>query len=1048
MEAAFKEKTLNVPEGIEYDKWRSILWYYYQGGSLLRQDKDRVLRRLGKDSRTIDPKEMKGLAIFFSFPNGVPCLLHFDEGSRIANTNFYNSLRIDRDNFGPNELDHQHFLEDINNGVRKQWFRWLQALWQREGNNILIQRLFLVSIAWLLTEHGYSELTVREWNSEMCRCRIETILGNEDPVTAFETQVKGVVQNVLDYDGKPGVVLNFDHIAACSISFMEALPEERSGDIVAFARTIIQEVVPLSRGFATTEECAHIQLTDMDQTYRWSSIEMRYVCLFLMSCGMWPKQRHNFKTATLFKIEEDLLRDRMQTLTQGGKLFKGKKKKGKTVASEREIKEFIDRKKKELERFDFNDTQVASIVNIKRQLEFEEDPSSGQLIRSMSPRKRTYQPPSETSISVYGDTVPNKRGRPPDIMKEAMALCGIGEEPIGDLGDFVMGNSVPPPQRDVFFRNAQEELIKTIGEGVDETQRVVYHIIEQMENFCLPLLYHGQKEHDIQKENIDPSYASYPRHAPKNTVPIKVSAMGNCFFEAMSILVFGDCEHATEMRVRSFCRIICILNELLSKNVTSILVNGIEYFQGVEILASQTDKVVDLDEKTEEEKRRALFDIIKNDIKNSNYVGIWHVVAMTQVLSVPIQSLLASEGTRMMAFDRIFKPNQMSDTNDQTDDNTLIILWMGYKSNLINHVVPCLRMKGKTESVKESSPQLEDLELPFSPPNLSIDKDRDETQTTSGNGDETQDPSGAAEQEEYFEDAQRFSDSEDFQQDQKEHDNLSLLEGMGDGSVSISSSLARFAEILGEEKEEGRSKKSSDKGNASSRSTEQDNGSSFQWDDDGSNSNTMVGDDDNDDDDSKGKNYILGKLLSSNQSNQKIRQLSEHVEMTRKELLRSKISEQENLKEKDSVIESMNLEKRKMEDEIKKIREEYEKRERDRENEMEKKFAMLQNVLECEKAKVKRLLDAANKNNEEKKDVDNKESSLMERLTEEKAKNKELELRQSEMEKQLEMLREGLENERAKVKELTESQATKEVADREDQASLERNRVVSMSLIP
>lgn len=50
----------------------------------------------------------------------------------------------------------------------------------------------------------------------------------------------------------------------------------------------------------------------------------------------------------------------------------------------------------------------------------------------------------------------------------------------------------------------------------------------------------------------------------------------------------------------------------------------------------------------------------------------------------------------------------------------------------------------------------------------------------------------------------------------------------------------------------------------------------------------MVGDDV-----SKGKQYILGKLLSSsNQSEMKMRQLSEHMEITRKELLGSKISEQ------------------------------------------------------------------------------------------------------------------------------------------------------------
>ncbi|XP_070210071.1 uncharacterized protein [Littorina saxatilis] len=119
--------------------------------------------------------------------------------------------------------------------------------------------------------------------------------------------------------------------------------------------------------------------------------------------------------------------------------------------------------------------------------------------------------------------------------------------------------------------------------------------------------------------------------------PLSVPADGNCFFNAASLLLFGDVEHHTELRVRTVAEMCCSEELFLDgSNWTSPAIKlDPEELLEVAILTSH---------KIDAEPAECFHSEVLNVVKNSTYTGLWEFFGLSMALKLPIQSVYPPMG--------------------------------------------------------------------------------------------------------------------------------------------------------------------------------------------------------------------------------------------------------------------------------------------------------------------------------------------------------------------------------------------------------------------
>ena len=106
-----------------------------------------------------------------------------------------------------------------------------------------------------------------------------------------------------------------------------------------------------------------------------------------------------------------------------------------------------------------------------------------------------------------------------------------------------------------FFEKAQESLLKakTWNDFLCASQKIKEGSI----NFVLPSVLYSSHKHATRDKT---STELMPHDANPHLVPMKSFGDGNCFFRSLSLVIFGNEESHTELRVHSIVEL--ALNEM------------------------------------------------------------------------------------------------------------------------------------------------------------------------------------------------------------------------------------------------------------------------------------------------------------------------------------------------------------------------------------------------------------------------------------------------------------------------------------------------------
>ena len=428
--SAMKKGRILVSERYLYVKLRNSLWSHFLGGSLMRQPNDNIHRKATVIKKSLLSNDYRGISNFFCFSRGHPCLVLFKEKSNdILKTMRYNILEDVKEL--PSHKEYFEILDDcLNSQITKDWLNWLRDLLDKHPDSFFLQRIKLITLIWMIEHKGVHDVVapIRLSRPErlhmLSSCRLNAICTTSE-FSDLDDNEQYFHQIYLKYceTNSSMMVLNFDQIILATLSYTAHIIENTKGskssnkDELSRMLNDALQIYPqgihssLSIGFATTEECLNIGIENMGTTFRWSPIELRFVCLISMGCGIWSNKR-TYDVKKLIDFEDDNINDIIKSKDE--KEYFVASHHNKQIVSDEEHEQFIREETKKLEELNVQEQEVQAFVKVKDQIYHERD-NDGNIVladETKDRKRRSFQmAQSEASVSVAGFKRPNVKAR-------------------------------------------------------------------------------------------------------------------------------------------------------------------------------------------------------------------------------------------------------------------------------------------------------------------------------------------------------------------------------------------------------------------------------------------------------------------------------------------------------------------------------------------------------------------------------------------------------------------------------------------------------------
>ena len=232
----------------------------------------------------------------------------------------------------------------------------------------------------------------------------------------------------------------------------------------------------------------------------------------------------------------------------------------------------------------------------------------------------------------------------------------------------------------------------------------------EMELEIPPLDVHHEAIFVTDITQIDPSAQRlYPDDAPRSMYPCKSTANGNCLPSSASVFAFNSLQRTSEMRVRIIIESVknekqYLQHEYLTQGLnpghrSKNLPGNYAQYSPVYIPGSRLSK-------------NGIADVYQREIlltkRDREYMGIWQLHALSNVLNVPVRSIYPKKGN----------PNVRKDLNRMIMPLTMVenvsavhIMWTSTRSDMVNehwipnHFVPVLPVAYQQQGTLDQAPE-------------------------------------------------------------------------------------------------------------------------------------------------------------------------------------------------------------------------------------------------------------------------------------------------------------------------------------------------------
>ena len=240
--------------------------------------------------------------------------------------------------------------------------------------------------------------------------------------------------------------------------------------------------------------------------------------------------------------------------------------------------------------------------------------------------------------------------------------------------------------RTLFFATALNLLATSAEISVQELQAVANYLSPQIEAFALPTA----KEYSLDYDMLDTYALQFvPDDAPTGFLPIRTTANGNCFFNAISLGLCGNESLSEELRVCTSLVILQLRDHILNddnKMVSDLLKEQILLYSPF----AQTDYELTKTNATKQQLALVFENELQHTLKNYSWSGMWQLQALSTALNISIWSIYPKYNSRVRQhFQRLITPLL---PYENTLD-VIPILWSGYMdANQFhpNHFVPLM----------------------------------------------------------------------------------------------------------------------------------------------------------------------------------------------------------------------------------------------------------------------------------------------------------------------------------------------------------------------
>ena len=235
------------------------------------------------------------------------------------------------------------------------------------------------------------------------------------------------------------------------------------------------------------------------------------------------------------------------------------------------------------------------------------------------------------------------------------------------------------------FHALQEELLFAVSAGAG-VQECLNSAAEKLEFFSIPNI----TDCLVTNHNED-TYAQtfMPKDAPPNLVPLVCTPNGNCFFNAVSILLTGNELLSTELRVRCGIALLQLKDQFINFEGTAVH----QLIKEQIVLYSpfgRTDLVVHQNISSAQVVTVFQSEVI-NTLTDKCWSGMWQIIGLATALQVPIFSVYPDYNAQIRS---IFNTKVEPIIGSTSDEDTIYILWSG---NVVqdqfqpNHFVPLVK---------------------------------------------------------------------------------------------------------------------------------------------------------------------------------------------------------------------------------------------------------------------------------------------------------------------------------------------------------------------
>lgn len=176
----------------------------------------------------------------------------------------------------------------------------------------------------------------------------------------------------------------------------------------------------------------------------------------------------------------------------------------------------------------------------------------------------------------------------------------------------------------------------------------------------------------------------YPDDAPKELQPVVCTGDGNCLFRAFSMVLFGDEDHHTELRIRSICELAKNEKQYLDNRYLLSLTGASDV---VEKLLPGSVHVISKNPSTSYRKE------VLRSVKSKTFANMWHIFSLANVLGCTVLSVypdVQNSGTNRALMNIRIKP-----TTPTSSHQPVSVMWSHCSDTRRkgwgpNHFVPLL----------------------------------------------------------------------------------------------------------------------------------------------------------------------------------------------------------------------------------------------------------------------------------------------------------------------------------------------------------------------